>query len=455
MSGSSGASETPLRQPDSPKGAVHRNSSGLRASDIASAAARLRAAQSIAPDALRTADALSRAVALWRDRNYARRCDAIAQIAGQAGFSVALLDASLDALLKPFSHAALNSLAARFSSAGRPDRPGVLGFIMAGNVAGAGMHEIAIGLIAGAGMLVKTASTEPVFFDQFARTLAELDREAASRIVVFNWSRARDDLTAAMAANCDRLVAYGDDATIESFHNIPAVVCIPAVIGFGSRVSGAVVAPGALVPERIDAVAESLARDVALFEQLGCLSLHHVVVVSRSRDAARDFAARMATALDRLAYSMPPAKIRLRDAAEILGLRERARWRRISGEPIELFEGPRLGWTVVFEPESTRDNPSGESFEVSPGFRTVHVTGVRDESQVRASLAAASGSGASGSRSIEAIAVAGDDTETRRITAMLSALGVSYICAPGEMQSPPLFWRHGGGAFLDMMVASR
>jgi hypothetical protein len=442
MSTSSGASETHLRQPN--QSAVHCDSSGLRASDIASAAACLRAAQSIALDAPRAADALSRAVGLWRDRNYARRRDALAQIAGQAGYSVALLDASLDALLKPFSHAALNSLAARVSSTGRPDRPGVLGFIMAGNVAGAGMHEIAIGLVAGAGMLVKTASTEPVFFDQFACTLVELDREVASRIVVFNWSRARDDLTAAMAANCDRVVAYGDDATIESFHNIPAV------IGFGSRVSGAVVAPGALVPERIDAVAESLARDAALFEQLGCLSLHHVFVVSRNRDAARDFAARMATALDRLAYLMPPAKIRLRDAAEILGLRERARWRRISGEPIELFEGPRLGWTVVFEPESTRDNPPDKSFEVSPGFRTVHVTGVRDESQVRTSLAAASGSGW-----IEAIAVAGDDTETRRITTMLSALGVSYVCAPGEMQSPPLFWRHGGGAFLDMMVASR
>ena len=207
--------------------------------------------------------------------------------------------------------------------------------------------------------MVKTASTEPVFFDQFARTLAELDREVASRIVVFNWSRERDDLTAAMAANCDRVVAYGDDATIGSFHKIPAL------IGFGSRVSGAVVAPGALVPARVDSVAESLARDVALFEQLGCLSLHQIFVVSRSRDTAREFAARIASALDGLAHSMPPAKIPVRDAAEIIGLRERSRWRRIAGEPIELFEGARLGWTVVFEPQSTRDDPSHESLSLS------------------------------------------------------------------------------------------
>ena len=415
--------------------AAHRESSSMLASDIASAATRLRDAQSVALEPSRVADVLSRAVALWRERNYPRRRDAIAQIARQAGYSVALLDESLDALLKPFSNTGLSSLAAKVSRSGRADRPKLLGFIMAGNVAGAGLHEIAIGMIAGAGLLIKTASTEPVFFDQFARTLAELDREAASRIAVFNWSRERADLTAAMAANCARVIAYGDDATIEWLRD---------VIGFGSRVSGAVVAPNALVPERIDGFAAALARDAVLFEQLGCLSLHHVFVVSRSAGAARDFAARIASALARLGDSIPPAKIPLRDAAEILGVRERARWRRIAGEAIELFEGPRLEWTVVFEPESMGDR----SFMVSPGFRTVHVSCLRSENEMRAIFAAASGR-------IEAVAVAGDEVETRRISTMLDALGVSYIAAPGEMQSPPLFWRHGGGAFLDLMVPSR
>jgi Acyl-CoA reductase (LuxC) len=418
--------------------AAHRESSSLLASEVAAAAARLRAAQRVAHEPSRAADVLSRAVGLWRDRNYPRRRDAIAQIARQAGYSVALLEESIDALLKPFGNAALSSLAEKVSSNGRADRTKLLGFIMAGNVAGAGLHEIAIGLVAGACMIVKTASTEPVFFDQFARTLAELDREVASRIAVFNWSREREDLTAAIAGNCDRVIAYGDDATIVSLRNNGAV------IGFGSRVSGAVIALGAMVPGRIEAVAEALTRDVVLFEQLGCLSLHHIFVVSPSTDAPRDFAARIGGALARVGDSIPPAKIPLRDAAEIFGVRERARWRRMAGETIELFEGPRLEWTVVFEPESIGDN----SFMVSPGFRTVHVTCVRDEKQLRAIFAAASGR-------IEAVAVAGDDAETQRISAMLDALGVSYVSATGEMQSPPLLWRHGGGAFLDMMVASR
>src|SRR5207244_6313700 len=147
-----------------------------------------------------------------------------------------LLDESLDALLKPFSRAALSSLAENISRVGQTDRPKLLGFIIAGNVAGAGIHEIAIGLVAGAGMIVKTASAEPVFFDQFVRTMAELDSEVGSRLAVFNWGRTRDDLTTEMAANCDRGVAYGDDATIEALRNVS---------GFGSRDTGAGDAPNA------------------------------------------------------------------------------------------------------------------------------------------------------------------------------------------------------------------
>src|SRR5208337_3565174 len=313
MSVSTASSEAQARV-RSPR-AAGLDSSRLVESDMASAAARVRGAENINPGADRMARALAHAFELWRDRDYARRRKAIAAIARSAGYSVAMLENSIDALLKPFTSDALKSLAARVSSSGGIDRPGTVGFIAAGNVAGAGMHEIAIALVAGAGVVVKTASAEPVFFAEFARTLAEIDRDAGARIEVFHWSRTRADLSAALIANCERVVAYGDDLTIESLHHRPNV------IGFGSRVSAAVVAPGATDPSRIDRVAELLARDVALFEQLGCLSLHHVFVVSHTGDAARDVAIRMSAALERMGKSMPPAKIPLRDAAEIRGLR--------------------------------------------------------------------------------------------------------------------------------------
>jgi len=407
---------------------VGRDSSPLMHSEVASAVARVRAAASHNHDASRIADALARTFTLWRDCDYARRRDALSAIARAAGYSAATIDISIDALLKPFTDDALQSMAARVSAIGAACRPKTVGFIAAGNVAGAGIHEIVIALIAGAGVVIKTASAEPVFFAEFARTLAGIDGDAAARIEVLNWNRSRDDLTAAMVANCDRVVAYGDDSTIDSLRNRPNL------IGFGSRVSAAVIAPGADVSQ-----VDLLARDVALFDQLGCLSLHQVFVVSPAPSAARELAMRMAAALDRLGQSMPPAAIPLRDAVEIRALSERARWRAIAGDPIDLFEGRELQWTVVFEPRL-------DSFRVSPGFRTVHVTGMRDPGEFSDFLATIY-------PKIEAMAIAGDEAADLR--AIITALGIPYICAPGEMQSPPLDWRHGGGRFLDLMVGTR
>ena len=402
-------------------------------------AARGQRAEVVA-DAERMADALARTFALWRDRNYARRRDAVEAIARTAGYSVAMLEESIDALLKPFTSDALMAFAARISADGRSDRPKTVGFIAAGNVAGAGIHEVAIALIAGARVIVKTASAEPVFFAEFSRTLAEIDREAGARIEVQHWNRGRADLTAAMMANCELVVAYGDDSTIESVAGAnvrPTELRRLNVIDFGSRVSGAVIA---INPSHIDAIADSLARDVVLFEQLGCLSPHQVFVIGASSSAAREFAVRMAGALEQLSESMPPARIPLSDAVEIRGVRERARWRGIAGEAVELFEGRGLEWTVVFEAR-------GDAFKVSPGFRTVHVTGVRDIGELRGCLAGATGR-------VEAIAVVGGESGDS-LGETVASLGIPYVCAPGEMQSPPLEWRHGGGAFLDLMVRPR
>jgi hypothetical protein len=133
---------------------------------------------------------------------------------------------------------------------------------------------------------------------------------------------------------------------------------------------------------------------------------------------------------------MPPARIPLHDGDAIRGMRERARWRHIAGEPIELFEGRGLEWTLIFESKA-------DSFKISPGFRTVHVSAVRDLAEFRACIAPLSGR-------IEAMAVVGEDCEIEA-----RAMAIPHVCAPGEMQSPPLDWRHHGGAFLDIMVGSR
>ena len=404
---------------------------------ILDTAARLRAAATQPrnlPDA--NATALAKAFDCWRDHEFPKRRETIAQIASASSYTAALLDESLDAMLEPFRTSALRSFGARV-----PSRRDVIGFIMPGNVPGAGLHEFSIALIAGAGLIVKTSSAEPLFFGAFVRTIAEVAPQVGARIAVFNWSRGQTYLTHAFRTACDWIVAFGNDATLAS---LPAAE-IPAtsneskcsqLVGFGSRVSGALVMNEAL-RDRTD-VLNALARDITLFEQRGCLSPHHVFVEDTG---ARAFAAGLATALDRVAAKMPPPRrYELADAAAVRSIRENARWRGLGGQDVALWEGARLGWTVVYD--------SSAHFRVSPGWRTVYVSAVADLDDFIRRMEPASGR-------LEACAIAGPASRVDQLTPALDRLGVSYICAPGEMQSPPLEWRHGGGAFLLKLLDRR
>jgi hypothetical protein len=402
-------------------------------------AARLRAA-AMRPENIRDANAaaLAKAFDCWRDREFPKRRETIAQIASAWSYSTALLDESLDALLEPFRTSALRSFGARV-----PSRRDVIGFIMPGNVPGAGLHEFSTALIAGSALIVKTASAEPLFFSAFARTIAEVAPQVGARIGVFTWSRGQTHLTQAFRTACDWIVAFGNDATLAglSAAEIPATSneskCPNTqLVGFGSRVSGALVMNEAL-RDSTD-VLNALARDITLFEQRGCLSPHHIFVEGTG---ARAFASELATALDRVAAKIPsPHRHGLEDAAAVRSVRENARWRALGGQDVVLWEGARLDWTVVYD--------SSAHFRVSPGWRTVYISAVADLDDFIRRMEPASGM-------LEACAIVGPASRVGQLTPALDRMGVSYICPPGEMQSPALEWRHGGGAFLLKLLERR
>lgn len=412
------------------------SASGTCALEVRRAVARVRFAEPCAP--ARVAAALGRTAERWRQRNFEPRRDTIRKLATALEMAPELLDESLEALLEPLGRDRLYSLAANL-----PAAPRLFGFLMPGNVPGAGIHEVCAAMLAGAGVVIKAASAEPFFFAGFIGSLAEIDAAVAARVAVVSFGRGDASAMREVWASCDGgVVAYGDDATIAA---LEAGRGARPLAGFASRLSGALVVPAADVDTAPAAAAQAaaagLARDVTLFEQRGCLSPHHVFVVGGAGQARR-FAARLARALEQAARRLaPPRRLPLDAAASIRALRERARWRALAqrpGDDVALWEGDGMGWTVLFDGDS--------DFCVSPGFRTVHVSALAEPTELTVRLGDAAGR-------LEAFALAAAPNLRPHLESQLMSLGVTYVCEPGRMQSPPLDWLHGGGKFLELLRA--
>jgi hypothetical protein len=357
------------------------------------------------------------------------------EIAAGAGFSESLLRVALRALVNPLRDAA------EFARKLRPRRE-LLGFIMPGNVPGAGTHELVTALIAGCAAIVKTSYSEPVFFNELAASLRELDSrfgsDFAARLEVFSWPRERANLTDALLKNCDRVIAFGDDATLVQLEGLASH---GRLLAFGSRFSGAVVMREALPGIAMKQTADALALDCAMFEQRGCLSPHHIFVEQH----AREFAAQLAAAFSGLnlvaASDGGVPRLDLQHAAAIRTVRETARWRRLGGADVELWEDPDFHWTVIFD--------DGANFTSSPGFRTMFVSSFNNPSDLARRLEPVRGR-------IEAFAIAAGQSPAHdridSVRATLERCGATHICGPGEMQSAPLEWPHSGGEFLRLFI---
>lgn len=411
----------------------------LTAAHLSAVAERLRSAVRAAVPPERVAIALGVACERWRDRDYVRRRETVGAIAAAWGWSEVLIDESIDALMAPMSRWALENQIGRL-----PCRSQLVGLIMPGNVPGAGIHEVAVALLAGCALMVKTAAAEPFFLSRFAQTLREADAAAGARLTVLNWNRARFDLTASLRTNCDWIAAFGSDDTIAALDF--SVATPPDGMGrlaaaFGGRVSGALVAAEFALQPASTRITEALARDISLFEQQGCLSPQHIFVESADSSAIAKFACEIAAALERFAIRVPPPRrYSLEDAAAVRRVRETARWRALGGSAVVLAEGDNLGWTVVYDHQA--------NFTVSPGFRTVTVSGIPDLADLKRRLQPVTGR-------VEAFAIAASRERFDSVSSILAALGVSYVCDPGAMQSPPLDWSHGGGAFRRALAGSR
>ena len=350
---------------------------------------------------------------------------------GATELSQPCLDESLAALLDGFSVVEVRAVIARarvgrhataaVEPGGGATQPHLL--VLAANLPGLVLQPLLASLAVRRPALLKSSSREPFFAPAFAAALAAREPRLGEALAALTWSGGERGIEARLAAAVDRVVAYGG---AEALAGLRASVG-DQLIAFGPKVSVAMVGADVL-RSRLEEVAAGLARDAALFEQRGCLSLQ-AIYTDGDADSLADA---MADALLRAADRWPPPRLSTPGAAAVRLAREEARFlgMRVAATPLERA-------TVIVDRRP--------ALVASPGRRTVRIHPVSELGSAIDALRPAAGL-------LQGAALAGRDAESLRDA--LRGLGVSFLCGPGRLQSPGASWSNGGVDLVTVLGAA-
>jgi len=365
-------------------------------------------------DARRLVNAWRDAVAAFRDRRSIERRALDDALARTTRLSAEGLAAGLEAVLGGLAGEEPAAILAETEPA-HDRRPVVI--FLASNLPALGVQPLLPALALRRPAILKSPSAEPLFLPAFVAALTAREPALGNAVAAVTWRGGDRDLEAPLLTAAHRVVAYGESDTLADLdRRAPG-----KLVGYGPKTSLAVVGPAS----ELGPTAAGLARDVALFDQRGCLSIAAVYTTGPTAPLAAALAAELAV----LAHRWPPgppdplatAAVRqLRDLADLEGLH-----RPDLGPDLPLAAG-----TVVVDPDPT--------FRTTPGLRTVRIHPLPDPTALPAHLHSWRGR-------LQGCALAGLPTHyDAHLRHALATLGVSRYAPPGELQSPGARWHNGG-----------
>lgn len=387
----------------------------------------------------RVVDALDRTVERLLDRSdpQRRRMDALLPVV--SGYDAEMVGLGLSGYLKTFRRPELlRFIAEDFPNPGvldgfqplvkggfgRAYGPRLLAHIWAGNMPGLPLWTIVAGLLVKSGGVGKVASGEPLFAGWFMEALGEVEPDLKDCLAVVWWRGGDAAVETALFAEADVALAYGgDDALQEIKARAPATM---RFLGFGHKVSFAVVAATALDAAKAQGVARRAAYDVARYDQQGCFAPHMAFVERGGAVSPARFAELLAAELKALQAKFPRRALSLAEAAGV------ADWR--AGE--EMADGGRLiscpegAWSVSVQDADKTFRPSG----LNRAVRIVAVDALAEVAPIVAPYRPW----------LQTVGVAATPRETFDLANALGAVGVTRIAALGDMTAPEAGWHHDG-----------
>lgn len=385
------------------------------------------------------------AQAWLKPENQFRRL-ALEQGLEQTGFSKAILERGLDAFFRQFTPENFQALLAQ--ELGEPSRldrfaggtlargPQLLVHIAAGNLPNPALMSLTLGLLTRSAQFMKCASGTSFIPRLFAHSLYEADHKLGSCLELAEWRGGQEKLEAVLFAGADCVTATGSDETLAAIRaRLPEKI---RLLGYGQRVSFGFVTREVLREEGIAALVSRAADDVIAWDQSGCLSPHVLYVEERGEVESDKFASLLAAELMQRESSVPRGKISTEESAAIAS-------RRAIYETLAVHRGDTkiwssqgsTAWTVVFEHEVR--------FHLSPLNRFIFVKPVPDVSTVFHGIDELQGK-------ISTLGLAAAPEKTPELARQFARWGVTRICPLGQMQNPPLTWRHDGRPALGDLI---
>jgi len=304
-----------------------------------------------------------------------------------------------------------------FDHATPPSQPPPILIVLSSNLPALALQPLLAALALRRSVIVKSPSTEPLFTPAFVRALGERSPAVASAWAALTWSGGHSALEAPLFESLDPILVYGQDETIRSIRQRAA----GRVVGFGPKLSIGYVAAGA----DLQPAARGLARDIALFDQRGCLSVQAIY----TEQDANALAQALADELSSLSRELPVGPMADELAAAVQSERLRADLKGHDRPELPIECG-----TVIVDPEL--------DLRPSPGLRTVRIHPTRPEEFL--------GVLDRGVHEIQGVSVAGPLPPV--VHTALQAREIGRIAPAGELQKVDATWHNGGCHPLEILA---
>lgn len=391
----------------------------------------------------------------WLNEAYPFRKLALDQGPKATGFSVGTLMAGLDGFFQQLTVENLNALlvqdlgdvqrldgltATSAEERGRriafASGPEFLVHIAAGNLPNPTLMSIVLGLLVRSAQFVKCASGTSFLPRLFAHSLYDADHKIGACLELAEWRGGEAALEPALFAEADCVTATGGDEALSAIRlKLPSKA---RFLGYGHRVSFGFIASGALAGFSAKKVVQRAAADVVAWDQLGCLSPHVIYVEHGGGVSAEQFAELLAEELARREATEPRGTPPTETAATIASRRAFYEVRAAHSPDTRMWRSENsTAWTVVYEADPR--------FQASCLHRFVYVKGTPDvENALR---------GADELRGkVSTVGLAATEANMEKLVQQFARWGVTRICPLGQMQQPPLTWRHDGRPALGDLV---